>query len=118
MTVRPSEPKPGECQMSSKSNPNDRDATTANRDTNPDPIGERDYWAKNYNQRPYYETGYTYDDDYAPAYQHGWEGRARYGGKQFVEAEPTLRDEWDRTKGKSRLGWDKAKAAVRDAWDR
>ena len=83
-----------------------------------DPTGERDYWSKNYNTRNYYETGYTYDDDYAPAYAHGYSSRARYGGRTFDEAEPELRSDWERTKAKSRLGWDKARLAVRDAWDR
>lgn len=85
---------------------------------NIDPTAERDYWSKNYTSRPYYETGYTYDDDYAPAYQQGYSARSRYGARTFDDAEPELRSDWERTKGKSRLGWDKAKVAVRDAWDR
>jgi hypothetical protein len=85
---------------------------------NIDPTVEGEYWSKNYNARPYYETGYTYDDDYAPAYQAGWESRSRYQGRKFDEVEPELRNDWERTKDKSRLSWEKAKAAVRDAWDR
>jgi len=85
---------------------------------NIDPTVERDYWSKNYNQRPYYETGMTYESDYGPAYQHGWESRSRYTGRKFDEVEPELRNDWERTRDKSRLSWEKAKSAVRDAWDR
>jgi hypothetical protein len=85
---------------------------------NVDPTVESEYWSKNYNARPYYETGMTYDEDYGPAYQHGWESRTRYTGRKFEEVEPELRNDWENTKAKSRLSWDKAKSAVRDAWDR
>jgi hypothetical protein len=33
-----------------------------------------------------------------------------------VESE--LSGDWERVKGKSRLGWEKAKLATRDAWQR
>jgi hypothetical protein len=82
-----------------------------------DPTVENDYWAKNYSSRPYYESGMTYDD-YAPAYQHGWESRTRYQGREFDEVEPELRSDWERNKARSRLGWDRAKLAARDAWNR
>jgi hypothetical protein len=85
---------------------------------NIDPTTEGEYWSKNYNARPYYQTGMTYENDYAPAYQHGWESRSRYTGRKFDEVEPELRNDWERTKSKSRLSWEKAKSAVRDAWDR
>jgi hypothetical protein len=82
-----------------------------------DPTVENDYWSKNYSTRPYYESGMTYDD-YGPAYQHGWESRARYHGRQFDEVEPELRTDWERGKSRSRLNWDRAKLAARDAWNR
>jgi len=85
---------------------------------NIDPTVEGEYWSKNYNARPYYESGMTYENDYAPAYQHGWESRSKYEGKKFDDVESHLRTDWERTKAKSRLSWDKAKSAVRDAWDR
>jgi hypothetical protein len=85
---------------------------------NVDPTVEGQYWRDNYTTRNYVERDYDYDTDYAPAYQHGWTSRSQYTGKTFDEAEPTLRSDWERTKGKSRLTWDKAKFAVRDAWDR
>jgi hypothetical protein len=85
---------------------------------NIDPTTERDYWSKNYSTRPYYESGYSYDDDYLPAYQSGWEARSRYQGRKFDEVESNLKTDWERTRARSRLSWDKAKAAVRDAWER
>jgi hypothetical protein len=85
---------------------------------NVDPTVEGQYWRDNYTTRNYVERDYDYDTDYAPAYQHGWTSRSQYAGRTFDEAEPTLRTDWERTKGKSRLTWDKAKFAVRDAWDR
>jgi hypothetical protein len=83
-----------------------------------DPTVEGEYWSKNYTTRPYYQSGMSYENDYAPAYQHGWESRSRYTGRKFDEVEPKLKNDWESTKAKSRLGWDKAKMAVRDAWDR
>ena len=85
---------------------------------NIDPTAEGQYWRDNYTARSYVEKDYDYDTDYAPAYQQGWTSRSQYAGRTFDEAEPTLRTDWERTKGKSRLTWDKARYAVRDAWDR
>ena len=84
---------------------------------NIDPTVENDYWSKNYQSRPYYESGMTYDD-YAPAYRSGWESRSQYQGRQFDEVEPDLRNNWERNKSSSRLSWDRAKLAARDAWHR
>jgi hypothetical protein len=81
------------------------------------PTDEDAYWRENYASRPYYDKAISYDE-YRPAYQHGWESRARYEGKTFDEAEPHLQREWDTVKAKSNLTWEKAKHASRDAWDR
>jgi len=83
-----------------------------------DPTVENDYWSKNYTSRPYYKSGLTYDDDYRPAYQTGWQSACQYKGRSFDEAEGDLKNDWERTKTKSRLDWEQAKGAVRDAWDR
>lgn len=85
---------------------------------NIDPTVERTYWSENYQSRPYYQSSMTYDDDYAPAYQYGWEARSRYRDRDFDDVETDLRSDWERTKAKSRLSWEQAKSAVRDAWDR
>jgi len=82
-----------------------------------DPTVEETYWRENYATRPYHDRTTSYDE-YRPAYQFGWESRARHADRSFDEAEPALRREWESAKDRSRLAWDKAKHATRDAWDR
>ncbi len=77
-----------------------------------------DYWRTNYVGQPGYVEGYTYDDDYAPAYQLGYQGRQRYADRAWDRAEAELRSDWDKVKGKSRLTWDQAREATRAAWHR
>ena len=81
-----------------------------------DPTGEDTYWRENYKTRPY-ASGASYDE-YQPAYRMGWESSQRFKGQPFDQAEPNLKVDWERAKGKSKLTWDKAKFAVKDAWDR
>ena len=81
-----------------------------------DPTAEDAYWKANYASRPYVEKGTNYDT-YKPAYQYGWESRARHAGRQFDAVEPDLEKDWRAKKGQSNLGWEKAKLAARDAWD-
>jgi hypothetical protein len=80
-----------------------------------DPTAEEAYWRETYRTRPYYDASVNYDE-FKPAYQYGWESRARYRDKNFDEVEPDLERDW-KTRSKSRLGWDKAKHAARDAWN-
>jgi len=82
-----------------------------------DPAGEEAYWRENYATQPYYEAGFTYDD-YHPGYRIGWEGRARYEGRSFVEVERELKAAYERNARGSRLGWDRNRHAARAAWDR
>lgn len=83
------------------------------------PTVETKYWRENYAQRPYADPNLN-QDQYAPAYQYGWESFDRRGkeGKKFDNIEADLSRGWDKAKGTSELGWDKARPAVRDAWDR
>ena len=83
------------------------------------PTAEDSYWRENYKSRPSYKDGYSYDD-YAPAYKAGYTGweRASASGETWDSYEPTLRSEYERTKGKSRLNWEEAKGAARAGWDR
>ena len=81
------------------------------------PKAEDAYWRDNYNRAPDYMTGYTYDD-YAPAYRSGYEAYGRYPGSTFDANEATLRNDWERTKGASRLTWEQAKSATRAGWHR
>ncbi|HVS70161.1 MAG TPA: hypothetical protein VHQ47_02785 [Phycisphaerae bacterium] len=82
-----------------------------------DPTEEHGYWRQNYGTRPYADRTTPYEQ-YAPAYQYGWESQPKYQGKTFEESESTLRRDWDKVKGKSELEWDRAKEAVRDSWNR
>ena len=83
------------------------------------PTAEDAYWRENYSRQTWHDRNYTYDD-YQPAFRSGYEGYSRYGatGKRYEEVEPTLRSDWDRNRGKSRLDWERAKSASRAAWDR
>lgn len=78
---------------------------------------ESAYWSENYSKRAYVETDRPYAD-YQPAFQHGWESRARLGSKPFREIESELERGWEKAKGASRLVWAQAKKAVSDAWHR
>lgn len=82
-----------------------------------DPTVEYAHWKGEYENRPYYDEDVPYET-YAPAYQHGWEGRSRYHDRTYAEAEPDLQREWKESKYESQLGWAKAKHATRDAWHR
>lgn len=83
------------------------------------PTAEDSYWRENYNKRPSYKPGYSYDD-YAPAYRTGYTGweRARASGESWDSYEPKLRSEYERNRGSSRLDWEEAKDSARDAWHR
>ena len=82
------------------------------------PTAEEQYWRSAYASRPYYESTYTYESDYRPAYQYGWSSAAQYSGRSFEDLESDLGTGWEKAKGTSQLTWDKAKFATRDAWDR
>ncbi len=84
-----------------------------------DPTVEDEYWRTNYSSRPYAESSYQYDD-YSPAYRTGYEGYGTYGtqGMSYTDAEPKLRQDYERHPNKGQLAWEKAKHATQDAWDR
>jgi hypothetical protein len=81
------------------------------------PADEDAYWRANYNTRPYYKAGESYDV-YQPAYRYGWENYPRYVGKTYEEAESDMERGWEKAKGATKLGWDRARLAVRDSWHR
>ncbi len=82
-----------------------------------DPTAEDAYWREHYASRPYHEPTHSYDE-YAPAYRHGWESRARYPDRRFEEVESDLGRDWEKVKAHSHLTWDRARHATRDAWER
>jgi len=53
------------------------------------PSVEHDYWQQNYASRPYVTAGASYDE-YAPAYQYGWESRARNSDDNFDQVEEKI----------------------------
>lgn len=87
-----------------------------------DPTAEEAYWRDEYRNRPYYQSDYSYEQDYLPAYRYGYDTVSSTPvGTPFRfddENDATLREGWERVKGRSRLKWEQAKQAVRDAWDR
>lgn len=82
-----------------------------------DPTIEDAYWRENYITRPYVADGSTYEK-YQPAYRHGWESRARMGGKPWRESEAQVRSDWEAELWSKDLSWSDANEAVRDAYDR
>jgi hypothetical protein len=81
------------------------------------PTVEDDYWRTNYSSRPYVTTDSNWDD-YGPAYRYGYERYPNYHGRTFDEVESEFANDWDRSRGSSRLDWDRAKYATRDAYQR
>jgi phage tail tape-measure protein len=80
-----------------------------------DPTVENAYWEQEYPRREYYDADVEYET-IAPAYQYGWESRAKYRDRTWDEVEPQLREDWQKTNRE--LAWDRARQASRDAWDR
>ena len=77
---------------------------------------EEMYWAGIYWREQYFRADYDYED-YAPAYCVGYTGCAQYGG-HFEDAEQSLRANFVRIKGDSRLSWEEAVEPIRAAWNR
>jgi uncharacterized protein (TIGR02271 family) len=80
-----------------------------------EPVSDEEYRA-HWKQR-YGSAGGTYDD-YQPAYQFGADlaEDERYRGRQWADAEPDVRADWERKNPGST--WDKFKDSIRYAWAR
>jgi hypothetical protein len=83
-----------------------------------DPKMEDEFWRKNWSDRKYIDGGFTYDQDWSPAYCYGVGCYNRGSGRHFGEQEAELAQGWEGRRGESRLDWDRARPAARDAWDR
>jgi hypothetical protein len=81
------------------------------------PTEEDRFWRENYRTRPYTDAERDYEH-YRPAYQFGWEARARHADRSWEEVESDLALDWPRQCGDSRLAWTDAHPAARDAWQR
>ncbi|HKH83605.1 MAG TPA: hypothetical protein VKA25_07975 [Gemmatimonadales bacterium] len=80
---------------------------------------EDNFWFENFTSRPY-ALGPDFYERFRPAYRYGFESARHHVGRQWEDAEPDLREGWDRYehRGDNSSTWDDIKAAVRDAWDR
>jgi hypothetical protein len=83
-----------------------------------DPQMEDAFWRKNWSDRTYVDGGYTYDQDYAPAYRYGLTAYERYPGRPYEDIEHELASGWGEARGESRLEWEHARPATLDAWQR
>ena len=81
------------------------------------PTHEDEFWRTAYADEPYVRTDFKFED-YEPAYRIGYLGAARRDGRTFEEAEPQLREEYERVRGGSPLHWDSARLPAQAAWDR
>jgi hypothetical protein len=77
---------------------------------------EEIYWREHFASEPYYDGAFNFEE-YLPAWRTGWEGRAKYAGRSFEDAERDLQADYHWNRGQSRLLWDQARPAVRAAWD-
>jgi len=75
------------------------------------------YWREQRTSEPYYVEGGSYESLYAPLYRLGWEGRVKHHGREFDDAAPYIRAEFEALPGKD-MTWDEAQPAVRAAWNR
>lgn len=82
------------------------------------PTYEDDFWRQSWKDRPYIEGGFTYDQDYGPAYRYGVDAYLRNPDRRYEDIETELSSGWATSRSGSRLGWDQASAPVRDAWGR
>ena len=83
-----------------------------------DPQLEDAFWRKNWSDRTYVDGGFTYDQDWGPAYRYGVEAHTRYPGRDYHDIERDLEAEWPAVRGESRLDWPRARPATLDAWQR
>jgi hypothetical protein len=81
-----------------------------------DPKVEEAYWREQYRREPYYRADRDFES-WAPAYQVGYEGRMRYGGRPFDELDADLQQDYLRLRGND-MPWDEVRPATRAAWDR
>ena len=81
------------------------------------PTLEDAHWRAHFADEPYVRPDFIFDD-YAPAYRIGYLGASRREGRDFDAAEPQLREQYDRVRGRSPLDWQGARAAAQAAWDR
>lgn len=83
-----------------------------------DPVAEDAFWRGELMGRPYYDSQFNFEQDYAPAFGFGYYLCSIFPSWTFQEAEDEFQRDWQRIKGESRLEWAQARGATQDAWDR
>ena len=81
------------------------------------PTVEEKYWGENYHARPYIVAGHDYES-YRPAYRAGIDGYMASPNESFDQLEPSLRNNWNISRGNSKLEWNEARPAAQDAFSR
>jgi hypothetical protein len=81
------------------------------------PTAEEAYWRETYTREPYYADNKAFEY-YAPGFRAGWEGRVRFDGRTFDEAESELKSDYLRNKTELDPAWDHISPAARAAWNR
>lgn len=81
------------------------------------PTLEEEYWEQNYHNRPYIAANSDFET-YRPAYRFGIDGFHNNPERNFDELEPSLRNNWNISRGDSKLEWEQARHAARDAFSR
>ena len=79
--------------------------------------GESDYWRDSFQNEPYYNSKYSFDD-YSPAYQTGYESRGASSGESWDDVRGSLERDWQSQRGNSRMDWQDAEPAARAAYHR
>jgi hypothetical protein len=81
------------------------------------PTAEEAYWKETLVREPYYVAGRSYEY-YAPGFRAGWEGRVRFDGRSFEQAESDLKANYLLTKSELDPDWEHVRPAARAAWMR
>ena len=81
------------------------------------PTAEELFWKETYVREPYYLPGKPYAY-YAPGFRAGWEGRVRFDGRTFAEAEGDLAAAYILTKSELDAPWADVRPAAEAAWNR
>jgi hypothetical protein len=84
-----------------------------------DEVAEGDYWRQNFERRPYYEPGRSYEH-YEPGYRFGWQSAAGLGkdAAEFEDLETELESRWSYELASGEKTWEEVRETVRDGWNR
>ena len=81
------------------------------------PTAEENYWRTTYLEEPYYVPGKPYEY-FAPGFRAGWEGRVRFDGRSFADAEGDLAATYILSKTELDPSWLDVRSAAEAACNR